>query len=147
MSAITIRKIDKASQKANSADYKTFFEFPWKLYKDNPYWVPPLKSVRNHLLDREHDASWEYMEGEFFVAYRGDEPVGTIAAFVNRRHNETWKENIGWFGAFEFIDDPAVSKALLTAAEDYLRGKGYDAIRGPVNFSLHGESGVLMNAY
>ncbi len=141
MSSIVVRKVEDKSE------YKDFFEFPWALYKDNPYWVPPLKSVRKHLLDREHDASWEYMEGDFFVAYKDGTPAGTIAAFINHRHNETWQEHIGWFGAFEFIDDPTVSRALLTAAEDYIKGKGYDAIRGPVNFNLNGEIGVLLDSY
>ena len=141
MPSITVRKVE------NKADYKVFFEFPWRVYADNPYWVPPLKSTRKHILDQEHDASWKYMEGDYFVAWKGDEPVGTIAAFVNHRHNETWNENIGWFGAFDFIDDPEVAATLLKTAEDYVREKGYDAIRGPATFHLHSEMGVLLDNY
>lgn len=141
MGIVTVRKVE------SKEDYQTFFEFPWRLYADNPYWVPPLKSARKHTLDREHNPSWEYMEGEYFVAWRGDQPIGTIAAFINHRHNDVWKEKIGWFGAFEFIEDPDVAQALLTAAEEYVRAKGCDAIRGPATFNLHSEIGILMNKY
>lgn len=134
-------------QVETKADHQIFFEFPWKLYKGNPYWVPPLKSTRKHTLDREHDASWEYLEGEYFIAWRGTEPVGIIAAFINRLHNERWKENIGWFGSFEFIDDPTVAAALLKTAEDYLAAKGCEAVRGPATFTMHAEVGILMDSY
>lgn len=141
MSEIAVRKVE------NKADYQAFVAFPWKLYKDSPYWVPPLKSTRQHTLDREKDAAWQYMEGDYFVAWRGAEAVGTIAAFVNHRHNETWQENIAWFGAFDFIDDAKVSAALLETAETWAREGGYDALRGPATFTLHSEVGVLMSPY
>jgi hypothetical protein len=141
MNTIVVRKVETRS------DFKAFFEFPWTLYAGNPCWTPPLKSMRRHLLDREHDPAWEYMEGEYFVAWQGERPVGTIAGFINHRHNETWHENVGWFGAFEFIDDKTVSRELLAAAEEYVRRKGVDAIRGPATFSFHSEVGVLLNNY
>lgn len=131
----------------SKADHKIFFEFPWRVYKDNPYWVPPLKSTRRHMLDQERDHSWEYMDGEYFIAWKDGQPVGIVAAFINHRHNETWNEHIGWFGNLEFVDDPEVSAALMTAAEDYVRGKGYDAIRGPANFTFHAEVGMLLDHF
>jgi GNAT superfamily N-acetyltransferase len=87
------------------------------------------------------------MDGEYFIAWRDGQPVGTIAAFINHRHNERWNERIGWFGAFDFIDDPAVAAALLGAAEEYVRRQGYESIRGPATFSFHSEIGVLMDTY
>ena len=141
MSDITVRKVE------SKADNKVFFEFPWELYKGSPYWVPPLKSTRRDTLDREKDPSWQYMEGEYYIAWRGDVAVGTIAAFVNKRHNETWNENIAWFGAFDFIDDPEVARLLLETAENWARERGYDAVRGPATFTLHSEVGVLMRPY
>lgn len=141
MSQVSVCKVE------NKSDYQAFFDFPWKVYQDSPYWVPPLKSLRRHTLDRKKSAAWEYIEGDYFVAWRGDEPVGTIAALTNHRHNETWKENIGWFGALEFINDAAVVKALFNTAEDYLRQRGHDAIRGPVTFNFNSEIGILMNSY
>ena len=81
---VNVRKVD------SPADFKAFFEFPWRVYKDDPNWVPPLLSMRKELLSKEKNAAWEYMEGDYFVAWRDDEPVGTIAAYINHRHNEHW---------------------------------------------------------
>jgi GNAT superfamily N-acetyltransferase len=141
MSQIVVRKVE------TKADKKRYFEYPWVLYKDCPYWVPPLKSIRRHLLDTAHDASWEYMEGEFFLAERDGQTAGTITAFVNHRHNQTWNQNIGWFGDFNFIDDPEVARALLAKAEEWVKGRGCTAIRGPATFTFHAELGVRMEDY
>jgi hypothetical protein len=128
--------------------YDDFFNYPWKIYKGDPHWVPPLLSQRRDILDKKKNPTWEYMEGDYFVAYRGDEPVGTIAAFVNHHHNEFWKENIGFFGFFETIDDQAVATALLKAAADHIRSLGsYDGMRGPANFTVDAECGLLIDGF
>ncbi len=138
MSALTVRKVESDS------DFKAFFEFPWTIYKDDPNWVPPLLSIRKKLLDRKKNPSWEYLTGDYFVAWRGSEPVGTITAFINHRHNETWQEKIGWFGLFETYDDPEISQALLQTAENWVRAAGdYTAIRGPAQFTVNDEFGLL----
>lgn len=141
MSGIQVRKVE------SKADYNVFFEFPWRHYAQSPYWVPPLKSARHHTLDRQKNPAWSYMEGDYFIAWRGDKPVGTIAAFINHRHNEVWNEKIGWFGAFEFIQDLEVVQALFSTAEDYLKSRGCTDLRGPATFNLHSEIGILMNKY
>lgn len=141
MSDVTVRPV------ASAADKKAYFEFPWKLYKDSPYWVPPLKSIRSKELNKEKSAVWEYMEGEFYLAEKNGEIAGIITAFVNHRHNQTWNENIGWFGDFHFIDDVEVCRALLETAEIWVKAHGYDGIRGPATFTLHAECGVLIGAH
>lgn len=131
----------------SKADYQTFLKFPWTVYKDNPHWVPPLLSMQKHKLDREHNATWKHMEGDYFIAWRGDEPVGTIAAFINHRHNEFHDEHIGFFGMFEVHDDQEAATALLDTAADYVARKGYDAIRGPASFSTNDECAVLIEGF
>jgi GNAT superfamily N-acetyltransferase len=134
--------------KVNTADdFRAFFEFPWKVYRDDPNWIPPLLSMRRDLLDRKKNPAWDYMEGDYFVARRGDEVVGTIAAFVNHRHNEFQSENIGWFGAFESINDPDTATALLDTAAEWVRSRGYTAIRGPQTFTTHEEVGLLIDGF
>ncbi len=139
--AVTVRKVD------SPADFKAFFEFPWVLYKDDPNWVPPLVSMRRELLDRKKNPAWEYMEGDHFGAWRGDQLVGTITAFINHRHNDFNKEHIGWFGTFEVYDDQEAATALLDTAADWVRSRGYDAIRGPQSFTTHEETGLLINGF
>ena len=129
------------------AEFRQFFEFPWVLYKGDPNWVPPLLSMRNELLDKQKNPAWEYMDGQYFGAWRGEMMVGTITAFVNHRHNEMWDEHIGWFGTFEFYDDVETSKALLETAIEWVKSRGYDAIRGPQSFTTHEETGMQVEGF
>jgi GNAT superfamily N-acetyltransferase len=138
---IEVRKVESAQ------DRRAFFEFPWKLYRNDPNWVPPLVSMRRDLLDRQKNPSWEYLEGDHFVAWRGSEAVGTITAYINQRHNEFHDERIGWFGTFETIDDQEVASALLNTAADWVKGKGYATMRGPQSFTTHEECGLLVDGF
>lgn len=128
-------------------DFKTYLHFPWTIYKDNPNWVPPLLSMQKHKFDKQKSATWQHMEGEFFIAWRGDQPVGTIAAVINHRHNEFHDENIGFFGMFECIDDQEVATVLLEQAAEYIAAQGATAIRGPVNLSTNDECGLLIEGH
>jgi hypothetical protein len=138
---VIVRKVE------NKADLKAFMEFPWALYKGDPNWVPNLLSMRRDLLDKKKNPSWEYMEGDYFAAWRGDKIVGTISAHINHRHNEFQKERIGWFGLFEVYDDQEAATALLNTAGEYVKGRGYDRIRGPQSFTFHDEVGILVNNF
>jgi GNAT superfamily N-acetyltransferase len=140
--AVQVRKVESA------ADFRAFFTFPWTLYKHDPNWVPPLLSMRRSVFDKQHNPAWqEYLEGDYFCAWRGTELVGTIAAYINHRHNEFHNERIGWFGAFECIDDQAVADALLQTAEDWVRAKGYPTLRGPQTFTTHEAVGLLVENF
>ncbi|MBZ0301245.1 MAG: N-acetyltransferase [Anaerolineae bacterium] len=138
---VTVRKVE------NAQDFKAFFEFPWQVYHNDPNWVPPLLSMRHELLDKKKNPAWEYMEGDYFAAWRGDRIVGTIAAFINHRHNEFQEEHIGWFGAFEVYDDQEAATALLDTAAEWVRARGYDAVRGPQTFTTHEDCGLLIDGF
>ncbi len=87
------------------------------------------------------------MTGEYYLAWRGKKPVGTIAAFVNHRHNQTHNENLGWFGFFECEDNQETATALLRTAAEYARAQGCDTMRGPANFTLSDECGLLIENF
>jgi GNAT superfamily N-acetyltransferase len=141
MSDVRVRKVE------NEADFKLFFEFPWKHYANDKNWIPPLLSQRHDLLDKKKNPAWEYLEGDYFIALKNGEVVGTISAIINHHHNEHHNEHIGTFGTFETIDDPEVAHALLKSAEDWIRERGYDAIRGPQSFTTHEECGLLVENF
>lgn len=138
---VTVRKVESAG------DYRVFSEFPWTLYQDDPNWVPPLRSIREETLNPDKNPAWTYMEGAYYIAWRDDEAVGTIAAFVNKRHNAYQKENIAWFGFFEVQDDAEAANALLQAAVDWAAARGYDAVRGPQSFTNTDECGLLVDGF
>jgi GNAT superfamily N-acetyltransferase len=141
MSDLTIRVMKTPSER------EIFITFPWKVYKDNPYWVPPLINERKHFLDPEKNPFFEHAEAEYFMAFRGGEPVGTIAAFTNSVYNEFQDVNVGYFGFFEVFDDREAAHALLKAAEDWARKAGHDAIMGPAQFSTNDEAFLLIDGF
>jgi hypothetical protein len=132
---------------ASREDEKAFQRLPWKIYANDPNWVPPLVSQRKEKMDREHNPMLVHMEIEFFMAWRGSEPVGEIAAFINHSHNKFHNEHIGWFGMFEVMDDREAALALLQTAEEWVKAKGYDAIRGPASYNDLDEFGLQVDYF
>ncbi|MBN1177747.1 MAG: GNAT family N-acetyltransferase [Anaerolineae bacterium] len=124
-----------------------FARFPWRVYKNDPNWVPPLVSERVEFLDPQRHPFYEHADVVLFLARRGSEVVGTIAALVNHLHNEFWNEKVGFFGLFEVLEDRQAAEALLNAACDWVRAQGMDAIRGPANFSTNEEIGLLVDGW
>jgi GNAT superfamily N-acetyltransferase len=135
----------KITPVATDKERHEFLSFPWKVYKDDPYWVPPIFSERVHFITKH--PFLEHADIEFFLAKRGEEVVGTIAAFINHRHNEFQDEHIGFFGFFEVLEDPEAANALLETAENWVKSRGYDAIRGPAQFSTNEECGLLVDGF
>ena len=101
---------------ASRRDLTRFIKLPWRLYRNEPNWVPPLVSERRDFLDRHKNPFFEHAEAEFFLAWRDGEPVGRISAHVDRHFNEFQGNDWGLFGFFECEDDPEVAGALLDAA-------------------------------
>jgi len=131
----------------NIEDRKAFLSFPWRVYKDDPYWVPPIFSERVHFTDPKKNPFFENNEAQLYLALRGEEIVGTIAAFTNRRHNEHQNENIGFFGFFEVLEDYEAAEALLKTAENWSREKGFFALRGPAQWNTNDECGLLVDGF
>ncbi|HLF29378.1 MAG TPA: N-acetyltransferase [Anaerolineae bacterium] len=124
-----------------------FIHFQWVPYQGNPYWVPPLISERQVFLDKTQHPFHQHSEVALFMAQRGGQTVGTIAAILNNRHNQVHNENLGFFGLFECIEDYAVAERLLATARDWVKARGKTAIRGPANFSVNEEVGLLVDPF
>jgi GNAT superfamily N-acetyltransferase len=129
------------------AQRRDFARFPWRIYKDDPLWVAPIYMDYLALLTPGKHPFWDHAVGQLFLALRGEEVVGTISAHINHRHNEIWKDKVGFFGFFEVIEDYGVAEALFEAASGWLREQGMDAIRGPENPSQNEEVGLLVDGF
>jgi GNAT superfamily N-acetyltransferase len=129
------------------AQRQEFVKFPWRIYKDDPYWVPPIFGDRLKLVHPEKHPFWEHAELQLFLAMRGQQVVGTISAHINHLHNEVHEDRVGFFGFFELIEDDAVARALLDTAANWLRERGMEAIRGPENPSQNEEVGLLVDGF
>jgi len=132
---------------ATKKDVETFIRFPWAIYKDYPQWVPPLLMDRRKLMDREKNPFYKHSKAEFFLARRNGEVVGRIGAIINHNHNKEHKENIGFFGFFECINDQFVASELFKTAIRWLKEHKVDAIRGPANPSVNDEYGLLVEGF
>lgn len=129
------------------AELKEFVRFPWQVYNGDPYWVPPLISEREDFVDRSKHPFHEHAKVQYFTARRDGQIVGTIAAIENFRHNEIWNDKVGFFGLFEVLQDEEAARALLRTAEAALREDGFNAARGPANFSQNEECGLLVDGW
>lgn len=126
---------------------KDFLQFPWKIYKDDPYWIPPLRGNQRELVGYNRHPFYEKNEVQTFVAYRNGRPCGRIAAIVNQGHIERYKERRGFFGFFECEDDQQAADALFDAAREWLADRDIRCFRGPTNPSLNYELGLLVDGF
>ncbi|MDO8615452.1 MAG: hypothetical protein Q7T33_06905 [Dehalococcoidia bacterium] len=125
-------------------DLDAFIRLPWRLYRGNPNWVPPLLMLQRQLFDPRHNAFYLHADVQIFLARRDGVAVGRISAHIDHEHNRYHSERTGFFGFFESDDDPAVAALLLHTAEEWLRERRMDRIRGPMNFSANAEIGFLV---
>ncbi|HXF68839.1 MAG TPA: hypothetical protein VNK89_03455 [Thermoflexus sp.] len=129
------------------AERRAFVTFPWRVYRGDPYWVPPLISERMAFFDPRRNPFYQHAEVALFMAQRDGEPVGTIAAVINHQHNAFHNEQVGFFGAFEVLPDREAAYALLSTARDWVRARGMTALRGPATFSTNEECGLLIEGF
>jgi GNAT superfamily N-acetyltransferase len=131
----------------NPKALKQFVEFPYRLYRDYPHYVPPLRIAVKELLDREKHPFYKDAEAEFFVAKKDGQVAGRVAAILDKAHNRFHQENAGFFGFFECINDQAVADALLQRAKRWVIDRGAKFLRGPVNPSTNYECGTLVEGF
>jgi GNAT superfamily N-acetyltransferase len=118
----------------------------FRLYRGDPHWVPPLRFERKEFLSPAHNPYFAVAQVQMFVAERDGVVVGTISAQVDQGYQEV-ERGVGFFGFFEFEDDPEVSRALLAAAADWLRGQGISRMMGPFNFNTNHECSLLVDGF
>jgi GNAT superfamily N-acetyltransferase len=128
-------------------DLKALIDLPFRLNANHPLWVPPVKLERRLFLSRRLNPFFSHGDGEYFLARRDGQVVGSISAHVNDAFNDTQGKRWGWFGFLEFEDDPEVLAALLDAAAQWLAGRGQERMVGPASFTMNDESGVLVEGF
>lgn len=126
---------------------KEFIELPYRLYRNEPLWVPPLRFERRQVLDRRRNPFFDHAEAEYFLASRDGEVIGRISAHVDRKFNEFQDNRWGLFGFFECVDDQEAADALFEAAGAWLRERGRDRMTGPMSFTTNEECGVLVSGF
>lgn len=126
---------------------REFVELPWRLYRDDPHWIPPLRQNLRELLNFSPHPFYLRNQIQPFLARRDGQVVGRVAAILNQEHIDRYKEPIGFFGFFESINDPEVAHALLDGVRDWFTARGITTVRGPANPSLNHECGLLVDGF
>ena len=138
---ITIKEVSSKS------DLKKFITFPFLLYKDSKYWVPPIINDELASFDKTKNPVFKDAEAWFFLAYENDKIVGRVAAIINRL--EVGQQNIKKmrFGWFDFVDNTSVSEALLQKVKEIGTKNSLAYMEGPVGFSNLDKVGVLVEGF
>lgn len=126
---------------------KQFVDFQFKLYKNDPYWVPQLKKDEISGIDPTKNPAFKFCEAKFWLALKNGEIVGRIGAIINSLIIEKTGENILRFTRPEFIDDEEVANALFDTVKNYALAKKMDGINGPLGFSNLDHQGLLIEGH
>ena len=137
-------EVVKVESKKNVKD---FVMFPFELYKDCEYWVPPIINEEIDAMDTNKNPVFKNAEAEFYLAYKENKIVGRIAAIVNWVEIEEQKKNKLRFGWYDTIDDINVSKALMDKVLEFGKSRKLEFVDGPVGFSNMDKAGLLIEGY
>jgi hypothetical protein len=128
-------------------ELKTFIMLPFRLYKNDPNWVPPLISDQLKFFNPKHNGYYDHSEVCLFLAWENGRAVGRISAQTNVQHNLEHKDKVGFFGFFECEDNQEAADALFEKAAKWNEARGMDTLRGPMNFSVNEECGLLVDGF
>jgi len=139
-------------------DRRRFQHLPWTIYAAtgsatraggtrDANWVPPILAQERQLLGWGRHPFYDDAETVALLAERDGDAVGRLSVLINRVHNRKYADRLGFFGFFECVDDTAVAQALFRAGAEWLRERGMEAVRGPVNPSMNYTCGLLVDGF
>ncbi|MEO0078124.1 MAG: N-acetyltransferase, partial [candidate division WOR-3 bacterium] len=141
MSTVTVTPVETRQ------DLDQFVRLPFELYRDDPYWVPPLIADVRRTLTPGANPFWNRAERELFLARRGNSVVGRVAAIMDRNYNQAHASTVACFGFFETENVPETAQALLDQVVSWAGSRGATVVYGPANPSLNDEAGMLVEPF
>jgi GNAT superfamily N-acetyltransferase len=135
------------SEVSSHQERNAFIKFPWRIYGNDPAWVPPLIIERKAFLDRKRHPFYRHGDAALFLARKNGEIVGRIMASDDPNYNALHQSNVGCFGLFECINNRDVAAALFERAEGWLRKKERTEIMGPIDYSTNYVCGLLIDGF
>ena len=140
---IAVAKIDTGSK----SEVRRFVRFPFRLYNNHPYWVPPLFIDAEMQLNRKKHPYYEHSAADFFIAVKDGIDVGRIAALENRRYNDYHQTHTAQFYLFDCIDDAEVASSLFIEVFEWAARRGLNQINGPKGFGPLDGYGLLVEGF
>jgi ribosomal protein S18 acetylase RimI-like enzyme len=133
-------------QVKTAQELQEFINLPYRLYKDDPVWVAPLRSEQQAQFVPAKNPMLNHCTYALFLAMQEGRCVGRISAFIDHLALEHWQQPIGLFGSFECINDPDTANSLFSTARGWLREKGMTSMRGPWSFASQ-EWGLVVEGF
>lgn len=128
-------------------DIRKFVNYPHKLYKDNPHFVPFLNIDEKNKFNQKKNESYDDCDTKCFLAFKDGKVVGRIAGIIQRLYNEKTGEKRVRFSRFDCINDEEVSNALFKSVEDWAKGMGMKIIHGPMGYNDLDREGLLIEGF
>lgn len=138
---LTIEKVE------GKAALDRFIRVPWRIFRDDPHWVPPLMIERRGHLDPSRNPFFDHAQVGLWLACRDGQVVGRISAQIDQNYLAHHHDDTGQFGFLDAEDDAETFRALTETAEDWLREKGIRRVMGPFSLSINDESGLLIEGF
>ena len=129
------------------SELKQFIDFPFQLYKRHPCWVPPLRQSELAWLQAETNPAFQHSIVQLFTAWQGDRMVGRVAGIINHLETGRLGERHARFGWLDFVDDKAVSSALLSTLETWALERLCTRLKGPYGFNSLDKNGMLVEGF
>ncbi len=139
--AIEIREV------RSKRELRLFVTYPFRIYKGNPFWIPPLLMDEYRALDPKKNPAYAHCDAKLLLAYKEGKLVGRVAAIINHKYVEKWGNKYCRFGWIDFIDDREVSAALIGAVEAWARERGMTGVNGPMGFTDLDREGMLIDGF
>lgn len=131
----------------SSADIKEFINFPFGLYKENKFWIPPIKKEEFKQIDPKTNPAYKFCDARFWTAWEEKKCVGRVGAIINHTYNDKIGKKMGRISRLEFVDNDEVSSELFAVAENWLKEKGMVAVHGPLGFTNFDNQGLLIGGF
>ncbi len=132
---------------SNRSDLKKFIGYPFELYKNHAFWVPPLWGDELDMFSPVHNPVLKYCKLRLLLAYRDGRLAGRIAGIINQRENQLYHKAKARFGWFDVEDNVEVSRALLHEIEDWSKARGMTELEGPMSFTNLDKAGLLVEGF
>lgn len=131
----------------SEGDIHDFVRFPFDLYKENKFWIPPIKKEEFKQIDPKTNPAYQFCDAKFWTAWNDHKCVGRIGAIINHSYNEKIEKKMGRISRIEFVDNEEVSGKLFGVAENWLKEKGMVAVHGPLGFTNFDNQGLLIEGF
>lgn len=138
---ITVKEV------TNKKGLRTFIQFPHRLYKAHPCFIPPLQSDEEGTLRWDKNPAFEYCDARYWLAYKEDKVVGRIAGIVNKAYIQKWGRRYIRFGWLDFEEDERIANALIKKVEEWGKSLYMQAVHGPLGFTDLDHEGVLVDGF